>query len=201
MFARSIVFLFANLLIATATSSGQSPENTTCGTNIVSSSVVATYCSHRSGGDEILDLMILWRGTPGWFQHSTWGTGGGGGGSIITVNGRGRVNRWFNYGDVTLGFDADFDAHTVKLGDEVVPLAHVDAILIDDVDGPRRIQGTRWIEPRLRLAADMNVVVIQQSRELRDYLRCDVPMPAPPATPIPRPPQRIITVCEKLKAK
>jgi hypothetical protein len=203
MFAGSIAFVFASLLIATATASGQLPQNVTCGTNIVSSTVAATYCSHRSGGDEMLDLMILWRGTPGWFQRSAGMGGGGAGGDITRYTTKGRINRWFTYGDVTLGFDADFDANTVKIGDELLSLESVNAVLVDGVDGTgvRRSRAARWIEPRLPLAPDMNVVVIQRSRELRDYLRCDIPMPAPPATPVPKPPMPVITVCEKLKAK
>ena len=84
------------------------------------------------------------------------------------------------------------------------PLAGVNAILIDGVDGQpgtRRIQATRWIEPRLPLVGDMNLLVIQRSSELRDFLRCDIPMPVLPPTPVPMPPTRIVTVCEKLKAQ
>jgi hypothetical protein len=50
--------------------SAQRPESTSCGSNIVSGTVVATFCSHVSGTDQLLDLLILWRGAPGWFQEA-----------------------------------------------------------------------------------------------------------------------------------
>jgi hypothetical protein len=107
------------------------------------------------------------------------------------------------YGDTTISFDADFDANTVTVGDEVVALDGVNTVLVDTVDRPgaQRIYATRWIEPRLPLVGDMNLLVVQRSRELLDYLRCEVPMPTPPATGVPILRIPITTVCEKLKAK
>jgi hypothetical protein len=54
-------------------------EPTSCGTNIVSATVAASYCSHRAGSDDVIDLIILWRGRAGWSQRrftAPFGVGG-----------------------------------------------------------------------------------------------------------------------------
>ena len=75
-------------------------------------------------------------------------------------------------------------------------------MLVDRVDEPgqRAIQATRWTEPRLPLAGDVNLILVQRSVDLLNYLRCDQPMPAPPVGTPPSP-LRIVTVCEKLQSK
>jgi hypothetical protein len=61
---------FTCLLVATALAGGsfalsQRREAPGCQASIVSSSVVATYCGHAENGDDVLDLLILWRGGAG----------------------------------------------------------------------------------------------------------------------------------------
>ena len=180
-------------------------DSTSCQFSIVSSTVVVTYCGHRDGDEEVMDVLIAWRGMPGWFQRGMGRSGQGGRRTFsVGLNGRpgtgirGRVSDYATYNDVTISFDADFDAGTLSIGDETVPLKGVNALLIDHVDGagapaaPSRV----WIEPRLPLGADVNLVLARRSRELRQFLRCDIPMPA---ASMPQPP--VITVCEKLAAE
>jgi hypothetical protein len=78
----------------------------------------------------------------------------------------------------------------------------VNAILIDQVEraDARRMSTAPWIEPRLPLGVDVNLVLARRSRELRQFLRCEVPMPAAlPRRMLPQPP--IVTVCEKLASR
>jgi hypothetical protein len=182
---------------------GQPRETGSCGSNIVSSTVVATFCGHRLDDNEMLDLLILWRGHPGWFQRRESGATGGGASRQFGGGMKGHVSQYSTYGDVSIGFNADFDADTVKIGERVIPLAGINTVLVDDVDDPgaRRISSTRWTEPRLPLLGDLNLVLVQRSRELLDYLRCEIPMPVPPSTRPVMPQLPIVTVCEKLKAK
>jgi hypothetical protein len=193
----------AAILVAAAFAlSAQPYERINCGSNIISPTVVATFCGHRLGDNEMLDLLILWRGNPGWFRRGGGGTGGGG--SNLSGGGtKGHVSQYSIYGDVYIGFDADFDAATVKIGDVTLPLTAANTVMVDDTDGPgdRRIAATRWTEPQLPLGGDTNLVLAQRSREVLDYLRCDIPMPAPlsrTGSPYRLP---IVTVCEKLKPK
>jgi hypothetical protein len=193
----------ASLLVAAFALFGQSREIASCGSNIVSSTVVATFCGHRLDNDEILDLLILWRGNPGWFQRREGGRVGGGGSRQFGAGTKGHVSQYSMYGDVTISFDADFDANIVKIGEVPVPLNGVNTVLVDDIDEPgaRRISATRWTEPRLPLIGDMNLILVQRSRELLDYLRCEIPMPAPPSMRTSTSQIPIVTVCEKLKSK
>src|SRR5688572_23782480 len=159
-------------------------ESSSCQFSIVSSTVVVAYCGHRAGDDEVLDVLIAWRGKPGWFQRGMGRSGGGGRRTFsVGVNGRpgsglkGRVSDYATYNDVTISFDADFDAGTVSIGDETLPLKGVNALLIDHADSadapaaPSKV----WIEPRLPLGADVNLLLARRSRELRQFLRCDIP--------------------------
>jgi hypothetical protein len=195
----------AGLFTAAIALLGQPQESASCGSNIVSSTVVSTYCGHRMGSAEILDLLILWRGTPGWFQRRGGGSVGTGGSSQLGGDTKGHVSQYSTYNDVTIGFDADFDANTVKIGEELIALDSVNTVFVDGVDGPwaRRISGTRWIEPTLALTSDMNkmLVLVRRSRELLNYLQCAIPMPEPPLPRFPGQRIPIVTVCEKLKPK
>ena len=174
----------------------QPRESASCQSDIVSSTVVATFCGHRAGNSELLDLLILWRGKPGWFQgdHSS----GAAGSRKFGARTNGEVSASQRYGGGTIAFDADFDARAVTIGRSTVKLDRVNTIIIDDVDGDSHVSASRWTEPGLPLAGDWNLALVHRSSELLRDLRCDLPMPTPPAsyvgTQVP-----VITVCEKLK--
>src|SRR5262245_32434069 len=51
-------------------------DSRSCQSDVVSSTVVATFCGHRQGDTEVVDLLVLWRGKPRWFGAG--GTGGAG---------------------------------------------------------------------------------------------------------------------------
>lgn len=175
-------------------------EQPSCQYNIVSSTVVAAHCSHREGDNELVDLLIAWRGQPGWFGD---GASGGGGTRRFGAGTKGRVSQSAIYNDVTLAFDADFDAGAVTISDLTVRLKGLNVILIDQVERadtkPR--PATLWIEPRLPLGKDVNLLMTLRSPALRKFLRCEVPMraPSPTSRMLSRPP--IVTVCEKLEGR
>jgi hypothetical protein len=189
--------LAAGLLIATISLSSQSNESASCQSSIVSSTVVATICGHRQDANEMLDLLIVWRGSPGWFQNRHPG-GSVGGFSKFGGDTKGYVAMHQAYGDVTISFDADFDANTVTIGDRTVALGRMNTIVVDKVDGPggHQIAATRRTAPRLPLGGDVNLILAQRSRVLLHDLQCDIPMPVPPSR-VPQAP--VMTVCEKLR--
>ena len=197
-FVRSAV-LAMGVLVAAVPLTGQMPGSTGCQSDIVSATVVTTSCTHVEREMQVLDLLVLWRGGPGWFQ-SAGGAGGGGGSSTYPPGSKGQVSRYMRYGDVTFAFSADFDAQTVTIGDSAIRLDTINTVLVDDVDipGRRRIVGMTRVDPILPLAADTNLALAQRSRDVRDYLQCQVPMPRP-AGRIASPPLQVITVCEKLQ--
>lgn len=176
----------------------QQSESASCQSDIVSSTVVSTFCSHRQGDNLMIDLLILWRGKPGWFQGHSGGGAGGGGSRRFDAGSKGQVSEHKTYSDVTIGFDANFDTNVVTIGRSAVTLDHINTVIIDDVDGEWRISSTRWTEPRLPLVGDWNLALARRSNELLRYLRCDIPMPhTSPSYPVRQRP--IVTVCERLK--
>ena len=172
----------------------QQRESSTCQSDIVSSTVVSSFCGHHEGENEVLDLLILWRGTPGWFHGKGPGRRGSSGSSVIGGT-KGVVSQSTYYGDVTIAFEASFDTRIATVGQSRVKLDRVNTIVVDHVDGDWRIASTRWTEPGLPLVGDWNLALAIRSREFVRDLRCEIPMPPPP--PLPQPP--ILTVCEKLK--
>jgi hypothetical protein len=193
--------LAPGLLMAAISLSSQLNElSASCQSSIVSSTVVATFCGHRQDENEMLDLLIVWRGSPGWFQNRHFGGGGGGGSRKFGAGTKGYVAMQQAYGDVTISFDADFDANTVAIGERTVALGRVNTIVVDKVDQPgvHRISAIRRTEPRLPLGGDVNLFLAQHSRRLLNDLHCEIPMPTPPSR-IPQAP--VLTVCEKLKQR
>jgi hypothetical protein len=183
------------------------PEPTSCQFDIVSATVVMVNCGHRAGDDEILDVLIAWRGKPGWFQRRLGAGRSGGGGRRtfpVGINGqartglKGNVSQYAIYNDITTSFDADFDAGILVVDGATVELKGLNAIFIDEVERavPRRISQTAWIEPSIPLGGDANLILARRSRELRDFLQCEV---AIPQASMPQPP--VITVCEKLQQR
>jgi hypothetical protein len=173
-------------------------EAPTCQSDIVSSSAVSSYCGHREGENQVLDLVILWRGTPGWFQRR--GSRGGGGSAVSGGMTNGRVSQYRTYGDVTIAFDADFDANVVVIGQSTIQLNGVNAILVDHVDADWLVAATPWIDPHLPLSGDWNLALARRSADFRRALLCEVPMPAAPAAYRAVQPT-VVTVCEKLRER
>ena len=184
------------LAMAAGTVWFQPRESASCQSDIVSSTAVATFCGHRQGDDQFLDLYILWRGKPGWFQNRSLGASGGAGSRSFGAGTNGIVSQRQTYGAVTIAFEADFDANVVTIGQTTIKLDRVNAVVIDDVDGEWRTSATRRIEPRLPLTGDWNMALAQRSPEVRRDLQCGVPMPKPPAWSQ----LQVVTVCDKLRA-
>jgi hypothetical protein len=80
------------MFLTAVSATAQRPFDTTCWTNIISATVVATVCAHLNGDAEMLDLLILWRGRPGWFQSGA-GPRGAGGSSTSGGGQRSRVSQ------------------------------------------------------------------------------------------------------------
>ena len=172
-------------------------ESASCQSDIVSSTAVSTFCGHRQGDNEIVDLLILWRGKPGWFQSTGTGRVGSGGSRTFGAGTNGVVSHTQSYGEVTIAFHADFDRNSATIGQSTIKLDGINTIVVDDVDRDWRITNTRWTDPALPLVGDWNLVLATRSREFVRDLQCNIPMPATP--PLPQVP--VHTVCDKLKKR
>ena len=175
----------------------QPRESASCQSDIVSSTAVSTFCGHRQGDNEILDLLILWRGKPGWFQSTGSGRVGSGGSRQFGAGTNGVVSQTQSYGEITIAFHADFDRGLATIGQSAITLDRVNTIVVDDVDRDWRMTNTRWTDPTLPLVGDWNLLLATRSRAFERDLQCDIPMPAPP----PLTQLQVHTVCDKLKKR
>ena len=160
------------------------PSAVSLGSRIVSPAVVATVVARAgpSGAGE-LDLLILWRGRPGWFleagrdgRTSTWGgTAGGLGGS------KGILNHQVLFGGLTLSLQFEREGRTVRVQDIEVSLQDSNVILVDQVDDGEDmlVVGTRWIDPQNTGVPPRAERVIARSSELVTFLRCDASLSDP----------------------
>jgi hypothetical protein len=130
-----------------------------------------------------LDLLVLWRGTPGWFMAGSGG-GASGGGSSPPSAGEGQrgpeVQRLF-FGGLSLEVQFDPVTGTAQIEDEAVSLQGVNVILVDEVDSAHglRIAGTEWVDPQLPESPVQIEALVRRSPELFSFLRCDKRLPDP----------------------
>jgi hypothetical protein len=146
----------------------------------ISPVVVASWMRHwRASDGDTRSLLVLWRGTPGWFaKRPAAGRGGsssaGGGGST----------GWQTFSEGGLSFELayDFDRNVVTLLKQDVSLVESNVVLVDLVDstGGAQIADRLWVEtpaeqqPQL---PDPIFAIVKSSPRLYEYVGCDVPMP------------------------
>jgi hypothetical protein len=156
---------------------------------IASPAVVASWRARDSYADgSTTTLLVLWRGTPGWFTAGGRGRSGGSSGSGGGSSASSYSYQYMTYGGRTFMMGFDDDKKIVKLLNQEVSLKDTNVVLVDFVDstGGPTIVGYRWVEPGPPApapvaggAADPIAGVIRRSPELYDYLRCDLRMADP----------------------
>jgi len=149
----------------------------------LSATVISTFVA-RNGE---LALLVLWRGSPGWYSR--------GGGSSSSGGGGGRPGQEvgsfsLTYGGRTLSIDLIYSAGLAKVLDQEISLADTNVVLVDDVDGTSggRIVDRRRVDPTLpqvsnpalrTMEDDPAITAIRRAPELGTFLQCDVPVPVP----------------------
>jgi len=152
----------------------------------VSATVISTYVAR----DGELTLLVLWRGSAGWYSRGS-GAGksssGGGGGS---AGGREVGSFSLTYGGRTLSIDFDYTARVARLLEQEISLADTNVVLVDDVGSPAgaHIVGRLWVEPKLpqpdssgarTIDDDPAIAGIRRAPEAGPFLQCDIPLPMP----------------------
>lgn len=175
---RNVAIAAAALLIA-----GPARAQTSSASRPLSATVISTYVAR----DGELTLLVLWRGSPGWYSrgegHSSSSGGGGQPGHEV-----GSVS--LTYGGRTLSIDFDYSAGRARLLDQEILLADTNVVLVDDVDAPSgaQIVGRRRVVPTLPQGSspalrtiddDPAVTAIRRAPEVGAFLQCDVPVPVP----------------------
>ena len=136
-------------------------------TRIISPVVVATWQAEQRGTEPAqLGLLVLWRGTPGWFQYPGGVSGNG-------VDGR--FDTRIEYGEVRLALSYDPMTQVATINGETVEMAGNNVVFVDDVDvetGPR-VVGTWRLEPTMPGSGGQIGQMMQRSPEIMSFLRCD----------------------------
>lgn len=165
--------LLAGVTFSLGTSVSTSPRSVRSVASMQPISPVAVAAwSTKAHTEEALELLVLLRGTPGW-----WTAGPEGVQSI--AQGEDGFSTHANYGgqDLSLSFDSLKRIATIQGID--VALGDNNVVLVDDVDsasGPR-VAALKKIDPQM---TPRHVdAVIRRSREVVQFLRCDVKLTDP----------------------
>jgi hypothetical protein len=143
-------------------------------TSVISPVVVAEWFASRQASTEQLELLVLWRGSPGWFLQP-----GGSGGSGSGANGPHYT--WIKYGNVTLSLDFDPAKRTVTVQGKNLVLADNNVLFVDDVDGPTgpHLTGTMTIARPMPGSSGQIGLVLQKSPRIMSFLDCDAGSQSP----------------------
>ena len=129
----------------------------TTGSLPVSPSVMATIMSSvDADGNGTLDLLVLWRGSAGWFKGDGGSASGGGG--TAGGGGTGSASRpevrtaWLSQGGVSLSVRFEPSTRKVWIQNQEMDLNESNVVLVDQVDqsgGPLVLRALR-IDPSYR---------------------------------------------------
>jgi hypothetical protein len=161
------------LLTAATPASAQTTraEGSTTLDRVVSPRVVSTYVIRGPN----LALLVLWRGTPGWFKAA-----GAGAASASAASG-GFYTQTLSVAAGGLNLKVDID-HTVGIAqilDRQIRLTASNLVLVDNVDAPSgpEIADVLWIEPTLPPDQEPLSTLLRRSPQLEAFLQCDAVLP------------------------
>jgi hypothetical protein len=145
-------------------------------TQPISPVAVVSWVSVSGSGGMLLDLAVVWRGSPGWFMvnshgGSSGGSGGGSGAGYRTAQ---------RYGNVEVGFTLKDSPLIVTIGNNSIDLGDHNVVLVDGVDdpsGPKILKSLR-IDPEFSNRRELEAV-LGRSAEVVSFLRCDVKLDNP----------------------
>jgi hypothetical protein len=144
---------------------------------VVSPVAMATYVARRaSDGGRVLEVLVLWRGTPAWFARGE-GSGGSGG-----RDGR-RVSKTIRRGELALQFEFDLQTRLATIQGKPIELRDQNVVLVDGVDeakGPQ-VVGTLRVDPTLPPGDNPAGVfqTLRSSPEIVSFLKCDARLADP----------------------
>jgi hypothetical protein len=151
----------------TATSSATQPAS--------SVAVVTWVTRYGHDGVHALELLVVWRGQPGWFMRGgPRVSSGGGSGSSFHATSR--------FGDVELQLGVESAAHTAEIQGKHVILGDSNVILVDSVDSADRLRvvAQLHVDPEVVLLnngyPDIDAVLMR-SADVVSFLQCDVQIP------------------------
>lgn len=147
----------------------------------MSPAVVATWITEQQGDGPVeLEMLILWRGNPGWFLRAGGSSSSGSG----VVRGDHRTNHeTIVQGGVRLTYGYDSQTRLATVQGTTFDLRESNVVLVDDVDAPggARVSGTLRVARSMPGSAGQIGLVLRTSPEIMAFLRCDARAPESPA--------------------
>lgn len=139
------------------------------GSEAISPSVIQNVFTHQEpDGSWRLDLLVLWRGAPGWFLA-------GGANGTKESSGTGRPTYLYNrHADVDFDVLLDARAGTARVAGTTIQLEEVNVVLVDGMPHRMKIVGTRMVNGRIERPPIGLQKIFRAFPELDNYLRCDV---------------------------
>jgi hypothetical protein len=149
---------------------------TSSGTQVISPVAVMTWATrHGHDGVHTLDLIVLWRGAPGWFMRGGPRRDSGGGGTDS-------FHSTARYGDVEVQVTLQTAKRIAEVQGQRVELGDANVILVDGVDtaGAAKVVRTLRIDPAVPLSQEGRPrveEVLRRSPEVLSFLQCETAMP------------------------
>ena len=171
-----------SLLLGPSASSQTRPGTaaTSGGSRIISPSVVATAIfESSSGGDAELQLLVLWRGAPGWFlgadQRGSWTRGDSGPASRDSAVPENVIVHLLSFGTRSFEVRLHSNREAAEVAGQVVSLREGRAVIVDGVDRERGsiVVGTRQIGTRASGIPPRIEPLLREAPELAAFLRCE----------------------------
>ena len=195
--AWAVALLVATLGRASAMPRSEAVERSS-GTGVVSPAVVATWMVRREpNASSELDLLVLWRGGPGWFMKEGASESSGGVSSSSAGGENDLVVERASFGGIRLQIEFDGAKRTARVQGNEVNLGSDNVILVDDVDGATGplVAGSRKVDGQFAKEPAEVAEIVSRNSELYEFLRCDA------AFPDPKVQSMIDAVCERMKPR
>jgi hypothetical protein len=156
-------------ILAIATTVALQAQRTMMSDRPISPSVLASFLTR---GDQLV-LLVLWRGSPGWFWRVDGGAGSGGGSGD-------QMFQQIGAGGLTFRIEYDFRTDSATVQGNPISLSQTNVVLVDNVDAPAGpvVVATERTDPRVSEPLHPETDVIRRHADLYQYLQCDVPLPS-----------------------
>jgi hypothetical protein len=152
------------------------PGGTSSATRVISPVALVTWVAHYGAdGTQTLDLLVLWRGAPGWFAKGA-GSGTSSGGNSESFHST------IRYGGLELQLELQPQTRFATIQGKPIELQDDNVVLVDEVGSPGGpfVARTLRVDPELPRTDNgypMIETVLRRSPAIVEFLRCDTRVP------------------------
>ena len=148
----------------------------------VSPAVVATsFARHAGDAPSELQLLVLWRGAPGWFTKPDREGSKESGSSSSAGGAPKRASSRIEMAGIVLEVELDVARRHARVGSHEIDLGESNVVLVDGVDEKDgfRVAGLLRVDPAFPSSPDL-APVLSRSAEVVAFLRCETSLEDPP---------------------